>query len=192
MRSIAKQLVGIFPLLIFVSIGPVFGQDPARLNLDNLAGLSARAQEVVEVNVEGELLDLAKRVVSKANDPNARKLADAIAGLKAVYVRVYEFDKENEYNIADVDEIRDQLNAPGWKRLANVRSKRSNEKVDVYTMFTGNIMNGVAVIVSDPTSIVLVNVIGPIDIDTLVELGGKMNIPKLEIETEKPMPRINN
>ena len=192
MRSIAKQFVGIFALLIFVLIVPVRGQDPARLNLDNLAGLEAKAREVVEVNVDGELIELAKRVVSKTNDPDARKLGDAIGGLKAVYVRVYEFDKENEYNMADVDEIRSQLNAPGWKRLANVRSKRNNEKVDVYTMFTGNIMNGVAVVVSDPKSVVLVNVIGPIDIETLVELGGKMNIPKLEIETEKPMPKIKN
>jgi hypothetical protein len=192
MRSIAKQLVGIFALLIFVAIVPMRGQDPARLNFDNLAGLEAKAKEVVEVNVDGELIELAKRVVSKTNDPDARKLGDAIGGLKAVYVRVYEFDKENEYNMADVDDIRAQLNAPGWKRLANVRSKRNNEKVDVYTMFTGSVMNGVAVVVSDPKSVVLVNVIGPIDIETLVELGGKMNIPKLEIETEKPMPKIKN
>ncbi len=192
MRSSTKTLVGIFVLMIFVLIVPTRAQDPARLNLDNLAGLEAKAREVVEVNVDGELLELARRVVSKTNDPDARKVADAIAGLKAVYVRVYEFDKENEYNIADVDEIRAQLNAPGWKRLANVRSKRNNEKVDVYTMFTENVMSGVAVVVSDPKSVVLVNVIGPIDIETLVELGGKMNIPKLEIETEKPMPKIKN
>jgi len=192
MRSITKQLIGIFALMIFVLIVPTRGQDPARLNFDSLAGLEAKAREVVEVNVDGELLELARRVVSKTNDPDARKVADAIAGLKAVYVRVYEFDKENEYNIADVDEIRAQLNAPGWKRLANVRSKRNNEKVDVYTMFTENVMSGVAVVVSDPKSVVLVNVIGPIDIETLVELGGKMNIPKLEIETEKPMPKIKN
>jgi len=192
MRSITKQLAGIFALLIFVVIVPTRGQDPARLNLDSLAGLEAKAREVVEVNVDGELIDLAKRVMVKTGDPDAKKLGEAIAGLKAVYVRVYEFDKENEYNPADVDAIRAQLSAPGWKQLANVRSKRNNEKVDVYTMFTGNIMNGVAVVVSDPKSIVLVNVIGPIDIETLVDLGGKMNIPKLEIETEKPMPRIKN
>ena len=30
----------------------------------------------------------------------------------------------------------------------------------------------------------LVNIIGPIDIDMLVQLGGKMNIPNIDIERE--------
>jgi hypothetical protein len=193
MRSIAKQITGIFALLIFVLIVPSSGQDhPARLNFDNLAGLEAKARDVVEVNVGGKLLELAKRVTAKVNDPDAQKVGDAIAGLKAVYVRVYNFEKENEYNVEDVDEIRAQLNAPGWERLANVRSKRNNQKVDVFTMFTGNVMSGVAVVVSDAKSVALVNVIGPIDIEALVELSGKMNIPKIDIESDKPMPKIKN
>jgi hypothetical protein len=35
-------------------------------------------------------------------------------------------------------------------------------------------------------------VIGPIDIETLVELGGRMNIPKIDIEMDKPMSKIKN
>ena len=192
MRSIAKQLTIIFALLIFVLIVPVRGQDPARLNFDNLAGLEAKARDVVEVNIDGRLLDLAKRVTAKVNDPDAQRVSDAISGLKGVYVRVYNFERDNEYNVADVDEIRAQLNAPGWERLANVRSKRNNQKVDVFTMFTGNILSGVAVVISDAKSVALVNVIGPVDIETLVELSGKMNIPKIDIEGEKPAPKIKN
>jgi Domain of unknown function (DUF4252) len=193
MRSITKQLTGVFALLMFVLIVPAIGQDhPARLNFENLAGLEAKARDVVEVNVDGKLIELAKRVTAKVNDPDAQKVSDAIAGLKAVYVRVYNFEKENEYNVADVDEVRAQLSAPGWERLANVRSKRNNQKVDVFTMFTGNVMSGVAVVVSDAKSVALVNVIGPIDIEALVDLSGRMNIPKIEIESDKPMPRIKN
>jgi Domain of unknown function (DUF4252) len=193
MRSIAKQFTGVLAIVLFVLAVHSIGQDhPARLNFDNLAGLEAKARDVVEVNVDGKLLELAKRVASKVNDPDTQRVSDAIAGLKAVYVRVYNFEKENEYNMADVDEIRAQLNAPGWERVANVRSKRNNQKVDVFTMFTGNLMSGVAVVISDARSVALVNVIGPIDIETLVELGGKLNIPKIDIESDKPMPRIKN
>ena len=193
MRSIAKQFICALSILLFVLVVHSIGQDhPARLNFDNLAGLEAKARDVVEVNVDGKLLELAKRVTAKANDPDAQRVSDAIAGLKAVYVRVYNFEKENEYNPADIDEIRAQLNAPGWERMANVRSKRNNQKVDVFTMFTGNIMSGVAVLVTDAKSIALVNIIGPIDIETLVELGGKLNIPKIDIESDKPMPKIKN
>jgi len=160
------------------------GQD-AKLNFDKLNGLETRARDVVEVNVDGKLLDLAKRVTAKVNDADAKKVAAAIDGLKGIYVRVYQFANENEYNVADIDEIRAQLNAPGWEKLAGVRSKKNNQKVDVYTMFTGNVMSGVAVVISESKSVALVNVVGPIDIELLVQLSGKMNIPKIDIEHTK-------
>lgn len=191
MRSIGKYLTAMAAVMLFIVV-VTNGQEPARLNFEKLAALEAKARDVVEVNVDGKLLELAKRVMTKVDDPDAQKVADAISGLKAVYVRVYNFERENEYNMADVDEIRAQLNSPGWERLANVRSKRNNQKVDVFTMFTGNIMSGVAVVISDSKSVALVNVIGPIDIETLVELGGKMNIPKLDIYDEKPGSKLKN
>ena len=164
-------------------------QDAARLRFENLNGLETRAQDVVEVNIDGKMLALAKRVMVKVDDEDAKKVGQAISGLKGIYVRVYNFANENEYNVADVDQIRAQLNAPGWEKLANVRSKKNNQKVDVYTMFTGDVMSGVAVVVSESKSIAVVNVIGPIDIDLLMEMSGKMNIPKIDIERssqEKP------
>jgi hypothetical protein len=57
-------------------------------------------------------------------------------------------------------------------------------------MFTGDTMSGVAVVVSDAKSIAVVNVIGPIDIDLLAELSGKLNIPRIDIvndnDNDKP------
>ena len=161
-----------------------YGQDAARLRFENLNKLEAKAQDVVEVNIDGKLLDMAKRVLAKNKDADTQKVGQAIAGLKGIYVRVFTFAAENEYNVADVDEIRAQLSAPGWERLANVRSKKNNQKVDVFTMFTGDVMSGVAVVVSDTKSIAVINVIGPIDIDLLAEISGKMNIPKIDIEND--------
>ena len=45
-------------------------------------------------------------------------------------------------------------------------------------------MSGVAVVMSENKSLAIVNVIGPIDIDTLVELSGRLNIPKIDIEKD--------
>jgi len=187
MKSFSKHLLKIVlvaAVFVLSGIDVNAQQEPARLHFERLNGLETRARDVIEVNIEGNLLNLARRVMVKSKDPDAQKVSQAIKDLKGIYVRVYTFEKENEYNVADVDEIRAQLNAPGWERLANVRSKRNNQKVDVYTMFTGDVMSGVAVVVSDAKSIAVVNVIGPIDIDLLAELGGKMNIPKIDIEKE--------
>jgi len=184
MKLFNRSLKIILPTLVLLAAITANAQDAARLRFERLNGLENKAEEVVEVNIDGKLLDLAKRVMVKVNDPNAKKIGQAISGLKGIYVRVYNFEKENEYNVADVDEIRSQLNAPGWEKLANVRSKKNNQKIDVFTMFTGDVMSGVAVVVSESKSIAVVNVIGPIDIDLLAEMSGKLNIPKIEIEKD--------
>lgn len=176
-------------LLLLLAATAANAQDAARLRFEKLNNLESKAEEVVEVNIDGKLLDLAKRVMVKVDDPNSKKIGQAISGLKGIYVRVYNFAGENEYNVADVDEIRAQLNAPGWERLANVRSKKNNQKIDVFTMFTGDVMSGVAVVVSESKSIAVVNVIGPIDIDLLAEMSGKLNIPKIEIERSPEKPK---
>ena len=184
MKAFKIYSLKIMMLLFGLTAAITANAQGARLRFEKLNGLENRARDVVEINIDGKLLDLAKRVMVKVNDPNSKKIGQAISGLKGIYVRVYNFEKENEYNISDVDEIRLQLQSPNWEKLANVRSKKNNQKVDVYTMFTGDVMSGVAVVVSESKSIAVVNIIGPIDIDLLTELSGKLNIPKIEIEKE--------
>ena len=168
-------------VLLLTGSGSVYAQN-ARLRFDNLDQLGTKASDMVEVNVEGKLLELAKRVLLKVNDTDAQKVGEAIKGLEGIYVRVFNFDQAGQYDISDIDAIRAQLQSPGWEKLANVRSKKKNQLIDVYTMFEGNNISGVALVLSEDRSVALVNVIGPIDIDTLVELSGHMNIPKFDIE----------
>jgi hypothetical protein len=164
-------------------------QEPSRLRLDRLNQLEDRADTVVEVNVDGKLLDLAKRVLEKIKDKDARKVGVAIAELRGIYVKICNFEKDNEYNAADFDYIRSQLQAPGWERMVGVRSK-NKQNVEVFTMFTGEKISGVAVIISDSKTLGVVNVVGPIDIELLIELSGHMNIPKLDIDVEKEKPEL--
>jgi hypothetical protein len=182
MYKFINQSLKIFLLLLFV-ITVTKAQD-AKLNLDRLKGLETKARDVVEVNIDGKVLELAKRVLVKVNDKDAATIGEAIKGLKGIYVRVYNFENENEYNVADIDEIRSQIKSPEWEKIANVRSKKNNQKIDVFTRFSGDTMSGVAVVLSESKSLAVVNVVGPIDIDTLVELSGRMNIPKIDIEKD--------
>ena len=184
MKSFKSYSLKIILLLFVLTAAVTANAQDAHLRFENLNGLENKAQDVVEVNIDGKLLDLAKRVMVKVNDADSKKIGQAISGLKGIYVRVYNFANENEYNASDVEQIRSQLQSPGWEKLANVRSKKNNQKVDVFTMFTGDTMSGVAVLVSDSKSIAVVNVIGPIDIDLLAEMSGKLNIPKIEIERD--------
>ena len=185
MKLLIKKSFKILLLTTFflMAVMTLKAQD-ARLKFENLKYLEDNARDVIEVNIDGKILKLAKRVLLKVKDKDgdAKKVGEAIKDLEGIYVRVYRFENENEYKMADIDSIRSQLKSPGWEKLANVRSKKNNQKIDVYTMFTGDLMSGVAVVISENKSIALVNVIGPIDIELLAELGGKINIPSIDIE----------
>lgn len=185
MKILIKHSIKFFVLSAFMlSAFTIANAQTARLQLDNLKYLEDRARDVVEVNVDGKILALAKRVLVKVKDKdgNAKKVGEAIKDLEGIYVRVYRFENKDEYNLSDVEMLRSQLQTPGWEKLANVRSKKNNQKIDVYTMFTGDVMSGVAVVISEDRSVALVNVIGPIDIELLAELGGTLNIPDINIE----------
>ena len=56
-------------------------------------------------------------------------------------------------------------------------------------MFTGDLMSGIAVVISDSKSIAVVNMIGPIDLELLTELGGKLSIPDIDIVNDKDTPK---
>lgn len=184
MYSLIKHSFKFLLLSLFLITAIAAHGQNARLRFENLNYLEDKARDVVEVNIDGKLLDLAKRVLQKVEDQDAKKVGEAIKGLEGIYVRVFNFENENEYKMSDIDAVRAQLQNPGWAKLANVRSKKNNQKIDVYTMFTGDTMSGVAVVISESKSVALVNVIGPIDIDLLAELSGKLNIPKIEIEKD--------
>lgn len=175
-----------FALLLIVVLVPIAAkaQDPARLRLDRFNQLEERANEVIEVNIDGKLLDLSKRVLEKLKDKDAQKFSVAINGLKGIYVKFFNFEKENEYTTADYDDIRSQIQSPAWERMAGVRSKKKKQNIEVFTMFTGDKMSGLAVIISDAKTLGVVNIVGVIDIELLADLSEHFNIPKIEIERD--------
>ncbi len=59
--------IGLLTLFVVFGAFAANAQD-ARLRLDHLDALETRARDVVEVNIDGKLLDLAKRVTVKVND----------------------------------------------------------------------------------------------------------------------------
>lgn len=148
-----------------------------KLQLQNLEKLSARAAEVNDVTLDGALLQLASKFLDVADDADAREVKNLIKDLKGIYVKNFEFDEPNQYSQADVEAIRTQLTAPGWQRIVTSRSKHNNENDEVYLMKEGDKITGVAILVAEARELTVVNIVGPIDMDKLGELGGHFGIP---------------
>lgn len=174
-------------LLVAVAATSAYGQD-ARLQISNLDRLEARAAQVIDVNIDGRLLQIAIGFLN-SKDPDQAKVKDIVAGLKGVYVKSYEFDKPDEYSIADVAPINSQLKGPGWSRMVGVRSARDQESIEVYTMLINDKIGGIAVIATEPKQLTVVNIVGPIDLEKLSALEGNFGIPKLKIKSTNPAPK---
>src|ERR1700681_4515657 len=108
-------------LLLFAVLAAGQGFDIKRLDW-----LAASATNTVDVTLEGPLLQLAAKFLS-SSEPDEAKIKKLVVGLKGIYVRSFEFDKEGAYSESDVATLRNQLRTPEWSRLINVRSKRDSE-----------------------------------------------------------------
>lgn len=160
---------------------PAFGQDPARLRLNGLEKLTAKAAEVVDVNLDGAMLKLASKFIDEDEKGDA-ELRQMLQNLKGIYVKSFEFEKEGEYSEADVEAIRSQLSAPSWSKIISVRSGKEGDNAEVYLMGWGSDVQGVAIIAAEPRELTVVNLVGPIDLDKLSSLGGHLGVPDIKVE----------
>lgn len=172
----------LFLVLAFASL-TAQAQD-VRLQLDNLNKLESKASGSVDVTLDGQLLRLAVAFLN-SKDPKQAEIRDVVSGLKGIYVKSFNFDKEDMYAMSDVDALRAQLHSPGWTRMVGVKSNKEGENVEFYMMVSGNQINGIAVIATDPKELTVVNIVGSIDLEKLVKLGGKLGIPNLYINPGK-------
>ena len=142
----------------------------------NFDKLAARASDSVDVSLEGPLLRLGTSFLSDT-DKDQAKIKKLVGGLKGIYVRTFEFKKPGEYSAADVESFR----AP----LHGVHSNEEGETVEVYIRSEAKGIGGLAIIACEPKELTLVNIVGPIDLDSLSELGGQFGIPEVEVDKKK-------
>ena len=172
-------------IAFLLTLAPVLSakaQDP-RIQMSSLDHLAAKANQTVDVNIDERLMRLAARVFND-KDEDERQVKKLVEGLKGIYVKSFEFDTEGQYVAADVETIRTQLRAPGWTRLVNVTSRKEG-MVEVYLLFAGDMVNGLAVLHTDDKELTVVNIVGPVDLDKLAKLEGQLGVPELGIDSPK-------
>jgi hypothetical protein len=152
-----------------------------RLVID-FPGLEDAADEVVDVTLDAQMLRVAAKFFA-SGDPDHRAIGDMVRKLDGIYVRSYSFRQDAAYDRSIVAKVRGQL-GPNWKRIVNVRSK-DRENVEVYTDMRGENIAGLVVISAEPRELTFVNIVGPIDLERLTDLGGQFGIPRVEVEARR-------
>jgi hypothetical protein len=151
------------------------------LNLDSIA---AKASNKVDVSLSGATLRFAAKFLD-SHDPDEADVKKLIGGLQGIYIRHFEFNRDNAWTKADLEPIRNQLHAPEWERIVGVTMADGDQTSEVYLHLEGDKNTGIAVIVAEPRQLTVINIMGSIDLDQLAELGGHFDIPKLTVPKGK-------
>jgi hypothetical protein len=176
LRSSAANIV-LRAVAIVVCLAALASAQQFQFNLDHLA---AKASETVDLSLNGSTLQFAAKFLDP-KDPDQNKVKQLIAGLEGVYVKSFEFQKAGEWSPADLEAIRKQLKTPEWSKIVGVKSTADGETDEIYLRSQNGKLTGLAILVSEPKELTVVNIVGPVDLDSLAELGGHFHIPKMEV-----------
>lgn len=190
MKSLYLTPLRIIAVAAFIVFGAAsaMAQDP-KIQTSQLDALTARASQTVDVNIDERVMQITAGILS-GKDPDEAKVKELINGLKGIYVRSFEFEKEGAYSQADLESIRVQLRNPAWNRIVNISSKKDGS-LEVYLMSSESKISGLAVLATDAKEITVVNIVGPVDLKKLSALEGHFGVPDLGIEV-KPENKPEN
>ena len=131
--------------------------------------LAARASEVTEVTLDKNMLGFAAKFMNgKGKDDAATQ--QLIQGLDGIYVREYEFDKEGQYSMDDIDKLRHIFETGEWSPI--VRERERGEVTDVMVKLVNGQPHGMFILSAERKELSIVLILGPIRMEDLNRLSG--------------------
>jgi Domain of unknown function (DUF4252) len=172
-------------LITVLLVGCAAAQLPAQIRVTGLDGLASKAKESVDITLDSTMLQAAGGFLGGNNKdkdhPDAVKLKEMLAGLKAITVRHFEFKEEGQYRREDLDPIRAQLRAPGWSKIISVAEEK--ELTEVYMRTEQGKAAGFAIIAAEPKELTVVAIEGTINLNDLSKLGA-LGIPSIPVPNQ--------
>jgi len=175
MNTKSVATIGVSALLALLLFGAAPAQD-ARLQINHLDRLAARATESVEITMNDVQVQFLRKLVSLSQSDQS-KIKGLLTKLKGIYVRGYEFAQDGEYSDADIEAIRAQLRAPGWERIVEVRNRNSGGD-EVYYMPRNDEIAGFAAISTEPRKVCVINIVGPMDLEEMTLLDREFHLTR--------------
>ncbi len=133
--------------------------------------LAARASNVTEVTLGKNMLSFAAKFMNgkDGDEASTRRL---IEGLDGIYVREYEFDKEGEYSMADIEKLRQYFETSEWSPIVREHERKTGETTDVMVKLVNNETHGMFILSVEPKELTIVLILGPVKMDDLGKLKG--------------------
>ena len=133
--------------------------------------LAARASDVTEVTLGKNMLGFAAKFM---NDKDSDEVATRhlIQGLDGIYVRSYEFDKDGQYSVEEIEKLRKYFETSEWSPIVRERERKSSETTDVMVKLVNGEPHGIFILTAEPKELTIVLILGPIHMEDLGKLKG--------------------
>jgi hypothetical protein len=144
------------------------------LDIPDMNGLASRASEHTEITMGPVLLGLVRHMAGSDMSAEDRRVLE---GLKRVEVHTFEFDAEHQIHPEDFASVRAQLHSAKWTPVLRSHSNADNEDVDIAVAMDHDEPTGLAILVTSPRELTIVNVVGHISPQDLARISGSIGVP---------------
>jgi hypothetical protein len=140
--------------------------------------LAARASDVTEVTLGKNMLAFASKFMN-GKDQDEAATRQLITGLDGIYVREYEFDKEGQYSMDEIEQLRKYFETSEWTPIVRERERKSGETTDVMVKLVNGESHGMFILTAEPKELTIVLILGPIKMEDLGKLKGLSGLGSL-------------
>lgn len=140
--------------------------------------LAARASDVTEVTLGKSMLAFASKFMN-GKDQDEAATRQLITGLDGIYVRDYEFDKEGQYSMDEIEQLRKYFETSEWTAIVRERERKSGETTDVMVKLVNGESHGMFILTAEPKELTIVLILGPIKMEDLGKLKGLSGLGSL-------------
>ena len=133
--------------------------------------LASKASNVTEVTLGKNMLAFAAKFLDGKDQDNAAT-RHLIEGLDGIYVRDYEFDKEGQYSMDDIQKLRSYFETSDWSPIVRERNKKNGESTDVMMKIVNGETHGMFILDVEPKELSIVLILGPVKMEDLHKLSG--------------------
>jgi hypothetical protein len=146
--------------------------------------LASKASNVTEVTLGKNMLAFAAKFLDGKDQDNSAT-RHLIEGLDGIYVRDYEFDKEGQYSMDDIQKLRSYFETSDWSPIVRERDKKNGESTDVMMKIVNGETHGMFILDVEPKELSIVLILGPVKMEDLSKLGGIGGLGMLAISRKK-------
>jgi len=144
------------------------------LDIPDLGRFASQASEHTEITLGPVLMGFVRHMAGSDMSAEDRRVLE---GVKRVEVHTFEFDDQHPIRPEEFAAMRAQLRSAQWTPLVRSHKNADNEDVDISVAMEHDEPMGLAILVTSPHELTVVNIVGHIAPQDVARISGSIGVP---------------